>query len=83
MTVVTRRTLSTELTHAADGTVSRIQIRVQYTQDNDLNSSLNLVQEEWIHIGPADMTTGDKTSATAFANRLEDMIERKRPLVAP
>ena len=82
MTVVARRKLRTELTHEADGTISRIQIRVQYTQDNDLNDSLNLVQEEWVIIGLGDMTTGDKTSATAFASRLEAMIERVKPLVA-
>ena len=83
MTVVTRRKIRTELTHEADGTVSRIRVSVQYTQDNDLNKSLNLVQQEWITMGPDDMTTGDKTSATAFASRLEDMIERVRPLVNP
>ena len=81
MTVVTRRKLRTELTHEADGTVSSIKIRVQYTQDNDLNASLNLVQEEWISVGSDDMTVGDKTLATAFANRIEDMIERVKPLV--
>ncbi len=83
MTVVARRKLTTELTHEADGSISGMRIKVQYTQDNDLNATLNLAQEEWIAIGLADMTAGDKAASTAYASRVEAMIERVRPLRVP
>ena len=78
---VERRKLWEKIFYDADGAVTRLEVEVQYTADNPLNSSLNVTQRDTINIEPADMNAGDRTSNAARSLRTDAMIERKRPLV--
>ncbi len=78
--VVTRRIVLTQMLHELDGTVKSIHSRVVYEQENDANPSIQLSDERWIIAKGDDLTNGDKTSLTAMASRVADIIERVEPL---
>lgn len=79
---VGRRKLFTTLTHNASGSISAIEVRVAYRYVDPLATSRDpLMDERFIRIGASDLTPADITAFNAIATRIDDIIERKDPLV--
>lgn len=84
MATVIRRKIYTTLTHGAAGKINHIQIRVEYEQADDLAPGRDPIREErLIELGAADMTAADLTYLTGLNTRIDVILERKDPLIAP